>query len=381
MICYLHSTQNPITLDQIQLKTVGPCLKNIPYARLKYFSYLSNMKKWGVVIAIFCIGQISYLQELTKVNRVPLDSVKNIDVITFGSCNHQLLPQEMWLNMLDYKPDLFVFLGDNVYGNCTDVDCLIKTYNQQLKKPYFLDFLEKIPMIGTWDDHDYGPNNSGIEHPIKKESQKYFLDFIGEPKESPRRMQEGIYTTYTFGKEGKKVKFFMLDERYFREKPGEAADILGEIQWKWFEKELNESDAQINIIASSSQFLSTKTTCDRWEQYPKAEKRMYQLIQASKKPGIIFLSGDIHCAEMMQNTSPDLNYPLYEFTASGMSHAHTGPKINSNKYKIQKPFCGLNYGMMSINWNSPITIKIEIKDIQNFTIQEKTLYLEDLQAK
>ena len=28
-------------------------------------------------------------------------------------------------------------------------------------------------MIGTWDDHDYGPNNSGIEHPIKKESQKY----------------------------------------------------------------------------------------------------------------------------------------------------------------------------------------------------------------
>ena len=63
MICYLHSTQNPITLDQIQLKTVSPCLKNKPNARLKYFSYLSNMKNWGVVIAIFCIGQISYLQE------------------------------------------------------------------------------------------------------------------------------------------------------------------------------------------------------------------------------------------------------------------------------------------------------------------------------
>ena len=35
----------------------------------------------------------------------------------------------------------------------------------------------------------------------------------------------------------------------------------------------------------------------------------------------------------------------------------------------------------NIKWTAPITIKIEIKDIQNFTIQEKTLYLEDLQAK
>ncbi len=35
----------------------------------------------------------------------------------------------------------------------------------------------------------------------------------------------------------------------------------------------------------------------------------------------------------------------------------------------------------NIMWNAPINIKIEIKDIQNFTIQEKTLYLEDLQAK
>lgn len=339
------------------------------------------MKKLGISVLLFAVTSLAYLQELAKVTRIPLDSVKNVDVITFGSCNHQLLPQEMWLNMLDNKPDLFLFLGDNVYGNCEDIKCLIKTYNQQLKKPYFLDFLEKIPMIGIWDDHDYGPDNSGIENPIKKESQKYFLDFIGEPAQSPRRMQEGVYTSYVFGKEGQKLKFYLLDERYFREKPGEAADILGEIQWKWFERELNQSDAQINIIGSSSQFLSTKSNSDRWEQYPKAEKRMYQIIKNSRKPGIIFLSGDIHCAEMMQNLSSDLNYPLYEFTSSGMTHAHSSPKINSNKYKIQKPFCALNFGLITINWNSPIAIKIEIKDIQNYTIQEKTLYLDDLQAK
>lgn len=345
------------------------------------FAYISIMKKIAVLLIFLSNLIVSQAQELNKINRVPLDSIKNMDVFAFGSCNHQILPQEMWLNIMEYKPDLFLFLGDNVYGNCTNVKCYVKTYNKQLKKPNFLDFMEAVPIIGTWDDHDFGPNNSGTNHPLKKEAQKYFLDFIGEPAQSSRRTQEGIYTSYTFGKEGQKVKFILLDERYFRDDPGENADILGEIQWKWLERELDQSDAQINIIGSSSQFLSTKTTCDRWEQYPKSEKRMYQLIKDSKKPGIIFLSGDIHCAEMMQNTSSDLNYPIYEFTASGMSHAHTGPKINSNKYKIQKPFCNLNYGLVTIKWNAPVTIKVEIKDIQNFTVQEKTIYLEDLQAK
>ncbi len=339
------------------------------------------MKRTGLFILFFAIIHFAYVQELTKVARVPLDSIKNVDVITFGSCNHQNLPQEMWLNMMEYNPDLFIFLGDNVYGDCKTKDCLVKTFNKQLNKPFFVEFLEKIPVIGTWDDHDYGPNNSGTENPIKKDSQKYFLDFVGEPVNSTRRTQEGIYTSYTFGAAGQKVKFILLDERYFRDKPGATAELLGELQWKWFEKELNASDAPINIIGSSTQFLSTRTTSDRWEQYPQSQKRMYEIIKASKKPGIIFLSGDIHCAEMMQNTSTELNYPLYEFTASGMSHAHSSSKINSNKFKIQKPFCGLNYGMITIKWDPPISIKIEIKDIQNFSIQEKTLYWEDLQAK
>lgn len=339
------------------------------------------MKKWGIFILLFAIASTAFNQELTKVKRVPLDSIKNVDVIVFGSCNHQGLSQEMWLNMMDYKPDVFVFLGDAVYGDCKTTNCVTKVYNKQLKKPYFLEFLEKVPIIGTWDDHEYGTNNSGIENPIKKESQKYFLDFIGEPANSARRLQEGLYTSYTFGKENEKVKFILLDERYFREQPGENADMLGEAQWIWFEKELNNSDAQIHLIGSSSQVLSSVSSNDRWEQYPKSMKRLYEIIKNSKKQGVMVLSGDIHCAEMMTTTTTDLNYPLYEFTASGLTHAHQSFGINSNKYKIQKPFCGLNYGLMTINWNAPVSIKVEIKDIQNFTIQEKTLYLDDLKAK
>lgn len=339
------------------------------------------MKKIITLFIAFIALQTSYMQELSTIKRVPIDSIKDVDVITFGSCNHQSLPQEMWLNIMENKPDFFIFLGDNIYGDCKTTDCLIKNYNKQLRKTYFLDFMEKVPMIGTWDDHEYGTNNCGIENPIKKESQKLFLDFIGEPLNSPRRIQEGIYTSYTFGKEGQKVKVILLDERYFREKPGENADMLGELQWKWFENELNSSDAQIHLIGSSSQFLADRPTTDRWAQYPKSQKRMYELISKSKKPGIIFLSGDIHCAEMSVNNSTELNYPIYDFTSSGLTHAHLSAKIYKNSYKIKKASCNLNYGLITINWNNPITIKVQLKDIQNFVLQEKTIYLDDLTAK
>jgi len=327
--------------------------------------------------ALFSSAQIR--QE--GIQRMPLDSIDNIERIAFGSCNHQSLPQEMWLNILESKPDLWIWLGDNVYGDSQNASELADKYNQQLRRPNYRLFMSRVPMVGTWDDHDFGTNNCDIHNPIKKESQQLFWDFMGEPKESPRRNQEGIYSSYTFGEPGREVKVMMLDVRYFKEEPGDSSDLLGEAQWAWLEQELMNSTAQINLIGTGTQFLSTKPTCEAWTQFPASTRRMYDLIKRSRKPGVIFLSGDIHCAEMMKDGSSSLNYPLYEFTSSGLTHAHWGPGIKKNAYKIQNPFCALNYGLITINWNEPASVKIEIKDIQNFTAQETTLFLEDLKVK
>ena len=41
--------------------------------------------------------------------------------------------------------------------------------------------------MATWDDHDYGKNDSGIESPTKKEAQQVFLDFLNIDSSSQRR--------------------------------------------------------------------------------------------------------------------------------------------------------------------------------------------------
>lgn len=43
-------------------------------------------------------------------------------------------------------------------------------------------------VIGVWDDHDYGSNDAGSEMTDKHRNRGLFLDFIGEPSDSERRL-------------------------------------------------------------------------------------------------------------------------------------------------------------------------------------------------
>ena len=42
--------------------------------------------------------------------------------IAFGSCADQARPQPIWDAVLAYRPNLFIFTGDNVYGDFSSAD-------------------------------------------------------------------------------------------------------------------------------------------------------------------------------------------------------------------------------------------------------------------
>ena len=110
--------------------------------------------------------------------------------IALGSCARQNLPQPIWEPILASEPDLFVFLGDNIYGDSEDMEVLRRKYAQLDAKPGFQKLRQSIPILATWDDHDYGEDNGGIDFPMKDFSQSLFLDFIDEPLHTPRRSHD-----------------------------------------------------------------------------------------------------------------------------------------------------------------------------------------------
>jgi hypothetical protein len=82
----------------------------------------------------------------------------------------------------------------------------------------------KIPVTGTWDDHDYGYNNNGDNYQCRKPSQDEFVIHFNIPSSDVRHpnqgtnQQEGIYSSNMFSKPGggNGIHLINLDARYHR---------------------------------------------------------------------------------------------------------------------------------------------------------------------
>jgi alkaline phosphatase D len=275
-----------------------------------------------------------------------------VERIAAGSCNRQDLPQPLWEPIVAFRPQLWIWLGDNIYGDTHNMKELAAKYALQKSNPGYQKLLATCPVEGLWDDHDYGLNDSGFKHPRKKESQKLFLDFLDEPADSPRRTHEGIYHARTYGPDGKKVCVILLDVRSWRPPPGSGGDILGEAQWRWLEKTLQESDAQIHLLCSGTQFLPTDHRWEKWNDFPDSRRRLLKLLAETKPSGTVLLSGDRHFSELMRAENPFGGPALYEITSSGLTHFWKNFPNEKNRLRLGEPYVDLSFGTLEIDWDS-----------------------------
>lgn len=115
--------------------------------------------------------------------------------ISFGSCLKQKKDLSILKTIDEFSPDYFIFLGDNIYKDTYDILEKRLEYEKLGKNLDFISLKTKSKIFATWDDHDYGVNDSGMEYPLKKESQEEFLKFFYPGQVSGRNKQEGVYSS------------------------------------------------------------------------------------------------------------------------------------------------------------------------------------------
>jgi alkaline phosphatase D len=349
---------------------------------------MTTLKKVPLLVGVIAVA-FSATQALSQ-NDKPLSR------IAFGSCARQDRPQPIWDTIVKAKPDLFLFIGDNIYADTTDIEVMRTKYAQLRAIPGYQRLLKSCPVLAVWDDHDYGANDSGADYPKRVESQQVFLDFFDEPVNSPRRKREGIYDAKVFGPPGKRTQIILLDTRYFRSplKRREVAErgvgpyvantdpnatVLGEAQWIWLEQQLRQP-AELRIIASSIQLVAEDQGWEKWMNFPKERERLFELLRATRAGGVVVISGDRHLAELSMMDG-GIGYPVYDLTSSSLnSSSREWRKFEVNRHRIATMNWGDNFGLITVDWSAGDPgISLQIRDaVGEVTIQQK-LYLSTLQ--
>ena len=303
--------------------------------------------------------------------------------IAFGSCAEVAKPQPVWNPILARQNDLFIFLGDNIYADTRDMAAFSAMYAKFAAIPGVARLRATTPVLAVWDDHDFGENDAGGDYPFKDESRRIFLDFWGEPADSPRRSRDGVYASYVFGPPGKRVQVILPDLRYNRtpltprdlggtdfetwararvaaglplpgpyvRNPDPKATMLGERQWQWLERQF-EVPAELRLFGSSVQVLADFTGWEAWVNFAHDHQRLIDLIRRKGANGVLFLSGDIHYAEMSR-LDVNVPYTLWDLTSSGLTEEWRLPTPNANRVSDVLP--DANFGFIDIDWQGPAT--------------------------
>jgi alkaline phosphatase D len=291
--------------------------------------------------------------------------------------------QWVWQSIADTHPDVMLFLGDNNHlmpGTPNDWEDpgRMAFRHAELRGLASLQLLlRSSACYAIWDDHDYGPAGADKTFALKGDALRLFKAFWANPSYGAKG--EGIYSTFRFGR----VQLFLLDDRYWRdpdEAPaGSGKTMLGAAQKAWLKRELKASTARIKLIANGGQMLGSYTAFESFDKYPQERDELLAFLEAERIPGVVFVSGDRHLAELQKLERPGA-YPLYDFTTSPVAAAMAGAAVKEvNPIRIAGYAKGCNFGVLEIDEAAnPQSLSFRLNDDKGLMQFTHTIKLDEL---
>ena len=182
-----------------------------------------------LLLALFPILNQVQAQQIPMSSK-KLDTSQEVHKIAFGSCGDPYKDMNIWNSIKAEEPDLFLYIGDNVYQieekNLPELKELRDAYNQLAINPEFKRLRSSVPILTTWDDHDFGLDDAGGDWPYKAKSQEIYYQAWDIKQNDPRRHRGGVYHSVMLGERDKRLQIILMDTRFFRS-PLLKTDQLG----------------------------------------------------------------------------------------------------------------------------------------------------------
>lgn len=260
---------------------------------------------------------------------------------------------EILEHITNRKPDMMLWLGDNVYLREADFDSpwgIAERYRHTRALPQLQPLLRGSHHYAIWDDHDYGSDNANQSFTFKQQSLELFKRYWANPAYG-QSGDDGIFASFGFSG----VDFFLLDDRWYRNSDAapdtDSKTMLGKTQLEWLKDALLESRAPFKIIANGSQMLNRFSGRGResWSHFTKEQSAFLDWLEETRVPGVLFLTGDAHYSALSVIERNE-SYPLYELVCSPLTAGPRRKAFEPGKAQLvpgthvdERNFCQLEF--------------------------------------
>lgn len=273
------------------------------------------------------------------------------------------------------KPLFFVHLGDLNYANINSkvIADHVETYRGVLNAPRQGELYRSVPLVYTWDDHDYCGDASDGQSKGRKAARLAYQRCVPHYTLVEGEGDVPIYQGFTVGR----IRFLLTDTRSERSKrilPDTAAkSILGARQKQWLKDELRAGKDRFPLVVwiSSVPWLGdpkkNPVDTDGWFSYSTERAEIGSFIQKQGIRNILMLSADAHMLAIddgSNNRGANGTGGFPVFQASPLD------RTNSKK---GKPFAfshGLfdfddgQFGLVTINDDGRATVQVVLRGRQ-----------------
>ncbi len=227
----------------------------------------------------------------------------------------------------DSGADFMVWGGDNWYYREVDFDSISGLwYRAQLTRalPELRKLFAVMPHYATWDDHDYGSNDSNKSFEFKDKTLRIFKAYWGNPGYGEKDNQ-GVYHKFFWGD----AAIFVMDDRWYRDDDHlDAAQNphktqYGARQLDWLKQSLLHAQTlehfTFKFIVTGGQVVTDfGGASETFAYYQREREDLLKFIKDQGITGVVFLTGDVHFTELARKNIGGTRW-VYELTSSPLS--------------------------------------------------------------
>ncbi len=288
---------------------------------------------------------------------------------------------QIFTSIHQQKPDLMLWLGDNVYYREPDWNTrtgMVHRYTHDRATPELQPLLASTAHYAIWDDHDFGPNDADGTFVHKEMAWEVFRDFWGNPAFGVNG-QKGCTAMFDYVD----IDFFLLDNRYFRT-PNYCEicpdrSLLGKEQLDWFLAALAGSRAPFKVVAIGGQVITTSPNHETaFHFFPAERDTILNFFERENIKGVIFLTGDRHFTELsaLKNKA---GHWVYDLTTSPLTSGPYSDALakETNAHRVEGT-ATTQHNFSVLRFSGPRTSRI--LEIKNYDSNGKELWSKTITA-